>query len=199
MRSAAAFLLTCMLLPACGNPQAVDLRSQLTPAQLEQVQQPLLLAEIEGINAMSTLIVKARNGEAVTWESGDRVSLTFRDGVLIGTRGLGDDLMSADVDNTLRMLAGRPMPEFYTRFQSRLDGEFQTAFRSFQCRRIAATPESITIVGRVHQTVRTDERCVSPGLEVTNSYWRDATGFQWKSRQWISENAGYLLSERLVR
>ncbi|MDU8914010.1 YjbF family lipoprotein [Aestuariicoccus sp. MJ-SS9] len=192
-------LILALALSACSAPQAPDPRKVLSRAQLDQLDTPLLLAEIDRLDTVATLIPRGENRGMITWQTGGQVALMFRDGVLVGTRGLGDDLMSADVSNTRAMLAGQAIPEFYPRFHSGLDGTFQTTFRTFQCQRIAAEPETITIFGRPHATTRTDERCVSPGLDVTNSYWRDGSGLMWKSRQWISKNVGYVLTERLVR
>lgn len=190
-------LITALVLLAACNRAAPDLRSQLSRAQLDQVEQPLLLAELTGLGTAAVLSPASANGDVTSWLTGDSVSLSFRSDVLVATRGLGQDLISADVSHTLAALRGGA-PGYYTRFHSYLDGEYQTQFRSFQCIVTGRTAETITIFDRSHTTTRIDETCHSPGLEVANSFWLGG-GIMWKSKQWVSPAAGYLLTERLVR
>lgn len=189
-------ILALTLLAACARPTP-DPRSQITRAQLDAVTTPLLLAELPSLGTAAGVIPASANGDVTTWQTGDGVSLSFRSGVLTATRGLGQDLMSADVANTLAALRGAHQG-YYTRFHSGLDGEHQTGFRAFQCRITRRAAERIAIFEHVHAVTRVDETCLSPGLEISNSYWL-GDGIMWKSKQWVSPFAGYLLTERLVR
>lgn len=188
-----------VLLSACSQSAPPDARAEPGRAQSGQVTGPLLLADSKALDAPVMLVQQGRNGDAVTWHTGDRVALTFKDGVLVATRGLGADLMTADVNNTRAMLTGRAMPAFYTRFHSHLDGTVETRFRSFQCEVAGREPETIKIGGRARDVTRIEERCLSPGLEVRNEFWRGADGTLWKTRQWVNEDSGYLMTQRLLR
>jgi hypothetical protein len=189
-------ILTLVLLAACSRP-APDVRSQISRAQLNAVTEPLMLAELDGLGTAAGVTRVATNGDIVTWQTGDKVGLSFRSGVLVATRGLGQDLISADVSHTRAALRGERQG-YYTKFHSYLDGEHQTRFRSFQCIVTARTAEQIVIFERVHATTKVEETCHSPGLRVDNAYWF-GDGIMWKSKQWVSPFAGYLLTERLVR
>lgn len=190
-------LLTLLTLAACAQP-GVNPRDVLSRARLDATGQPTLLAELPELKVAATLAPSGRNGEVITWASGDQASLSFQGGVLVATRGLGADVMSADVTGTLAMLRGRS-EGVYTRLNSGLDGEYQTAFRAYQCKRTSARPEQIIIFDRPHSTTRIEETCTTPGRTVTNIYWAGPDGFIWKSRQWVSSHAGYLWTEQLVR
>ncbi|WP_323764791.1 YjbF family lipoprotein [Marinovum sp.] len=192
----AVLILGLIALAACSRP-APDPRSQITRAQLETVTTPLLLAELTGLGTAAGVTPVSANGDVTTWQTGDGVSLSFRSGVVVATRGLGQDVLSADVENTLAALRGA-REGYYTRFHSFMDGEHQTGFRSFQCRVTARAAERITIFDHVHATTRVDETCLSPGVQVDNSYWLGG-GIMWKSKQWVGPVTGYLLTERLVR
>lgn len=189
-------ILGLVVLAAC-NRAAPDVRSQITRAQLDQVTQPLMLAELKQLGTAAGVTPSASNGDVVTWQTGDRVSLSFRDGVIVGSRGLGQDLISADVGNTLAALRGGARG-YYPKFHSYLDGEHQVQFRSFQCQITARAAETIVIFERRHDTTRIEETCHSPGLKVVNRFWQGG-GITWKSQQWVSPFVGYLLTERLVR
>lgn len=69
------------------------------------------------------------NGDVQTWKLADGVSLSFLDAVLFSSRGLGADLMSADVSGTRAMLAGDGSAR-HIRLHSYLDGEYQPSFRA---------------------------------------------------------------------
>lgn len=191
------FAILCLvLLAACGRG-APDPRSQITRAQLDTVQQPLMLAELPTLGTAASLQQGAVNADVVTWITPDRVSLSFEGGVLVASRGLGQDLISADVAGTLAAIE-HGAGGYYPKFHSYLDGEHQTQFRAFQCQVTARRSERITSFERIYATTRVEETCHSPGLKVVNRFWI-GDGIMWKARQWVSPNAGYLLTERLVR
>lgn len=186
-------------LTACSKQVAQDPRQILTRARIDAPGTPLLLADVEGIETVATLAIVARNKTVETWQTGDRVSLSLDQGLVTATRGLGEDLMSADNSGTKAMLAGQLGDAYYVKLHSYLDGEYQTAFRSFQCRRSGEHRETVEIFERQYSTIRIDEVCVTPGYEITNSYWRGTDGFLWKSRQWLSPSLKYLVTEQLFR
>ncbi|MDK3017754.1 YjbF family lipoprotein [Pseudodonghicola flavimaris] len=192
-------LILIALLCGCSRPAMPDLRQQITRAQIDAAGQPLLLVEIPALRNAATLAPRSRTGGVTTWRSRDDVSLSFRDGLVVATRRLGDDLMSAEIENSLRLLRGQTDAGYVPRFHSYLDGEYQTLFRSFQCRAGSRRPERIEVMGRPHASTRIEEECRGPDLRFTNIYWRGADGTIWKSRQWISPRVGYAEIERLHR
>jgi Group 4 capsule polysaccharide lipoprotein gfcB, YjbF len=192
-------ILALALVTACGKKPSPQARNVLSRDVLDTVNKSLLLADIASRKASFTLTQLAKNGTIQTWQSLDGVSLSFDRGVLVATRGLGEDLMSSDVENVVRMISGQTGDGFYTRFQTYLDGEYQTRFRSFQCQRTGSAREVIQSFGKNRSTTRIEETCYTPDFEVTNIYWRGSDGFIWKSRQWVSPSVDHLVIERLVR
>lgn len=190
-----------LLLVACAKPQGVpvDLNSIVNRQQLDQLKTSLLAARLTGPGTLATMIPVGQNGPVVTWRSGDQVGLSLENGVLVATRGLGDDLMAADVADTLAMLRGNRVATDYTRIHTYLDGEYQTRFLAFRCRQEVADQQQIEIIEQTHQTTRIEESCFSPEQNMANTYWVGADGTVWKSRQWISPGVGYIETELLVR
>lgn len=141
----------------------------------------------------------ARDRGVTIWQTLDGVGLSFRGGVLVASRGLGYDLMSADVDGTLALLKGSGDGGYYPVIRAYLDGEDRTQFRGFQCRR-ATADGTAGAVGRLPGAARRiDERCVSPDRRVTNTYWLDAAGRVIGSRQWVGPGTEYMETELIVR
>lgn len=191
-------LLAALLgLCACAQPAAPNLRGTITRAQLDTVTTPLMLVEIPARAAQATLIPWGGNAGVVTWRTGDNVSLAFDAGVITATRGLGDDLMSADVTGTIRAMATGAGGQ-YPRHHSYLDGENQTVFWSFICRMGAAQPEQISSFGLMRDVSRRVETCSSLEETIENTYWVGSDGTMWRSRQWLGATLGYMATERLV-
>jgi hypothetical protein len=188
-------LMGAAFVSACGGPTS-DPRSRVSRERVDRSEVPVLFAEVPQIRGGGTLRVAGTNLGVVTWRTIDNITLALDHDVLVATRGLGFDLMSADVAGTRAALAGATGE--YSLFHSYLDGENQTQFRSFLCTMAAPVPEAIVIFERSHQTLRHDETCYALGLTIENQYWT-GDGLVWKSRQWISEGLGYVITERLVR
>ncbi|WP_319825137.1 YjbF family lipoprotein [Thalassovita sp.] len=190
-----------LLLTACsaGQGELVSPAQLVTRQQLEQVRTPLLFAQLESAQTYATMVPAGKNGDVVTWQSGDHRALSLQQGVVVATRGLGDDLMGSDADGVVAMLHGRATGQEYTRVHSYLDGEYQPKFQSFRCRQDAATVQNLEIVKEIHVVTRIEESCFSPDGGMANTYWVGSDGTVWKSRQWISPVLGYMETELLVR
>jgi hypothetical protein len=185
-------------LPGQGGETA-DPRTGLTRAALEARGQPRLYASVPGMGTAALLGLSGRNGDVLTWRTPDNVALSFAEGVLTATRGLGPDLMTAETQGTRALLAGRAAADGHVLRHSYLDGEHRPQIRAYQCRSAGRESETITIVGTRHAVTRVAETCRADGTQFTNVYWRGADGVIWKSRQWIGPDIGYLRTERLFR
>lgn len=196
LRSLTLIACVTLTLAACGPRQMPDIRNQISRAQIDAQGTPLMLVEFPALGVAGTMAPTGQNGNVITWRTADNVSLSFDDGILVATRGLGHDLMSADVSGTRASLAGRPGN--YERFHSYLDGEGQTTLRAFICAMAPPVTETITILGRSQTTQRHDESCNSLGLATQNTYWT-AGGTLWASRQWVGPVVEEMATERLFQ
>jgi hypothetical protein len=177
-----------------ANPTAV-----LTPSMLADVKVSLLLAEIENRKAFATLTVVGQNGAYRSWRTGDGVGLNFRGDLLTGTRGLGLDLLTADVTQVAAALKPGG-PDSALRMHHFLDGEGHEFVQEFTCRYDRLGNEPIEIVGAIHVTKLIVEKCAGDSAKFENRYWIGASdGVIWKSRQWVSERVGTIVLQQLVR
>lgn len=182
----------CAAVPGSGQRVPPDL------ASLAAYDAPIMRAEIAGTGTQATLTPWGQNGDTVTWGSETGISLAFQDGVLVSTRGLTGDLMSADIGATRAALRGGVRTD-YTTFASYLDDNGETVFRSFVCSLDAGLTERLALAAVTVQAVRFDEVCASLTGQHTNSYWVGGDGTMWRSQQWIGDAAGYLVTDRLVK
>jgi len=161
------------------GPTAAQIRSRITPeVRASFGNLPLKIAVLENKRLASILIEQQRNRDVVTYFTPDGISVSYKSGVLVGTRGLGFDLMGADVNDVLASLQSRSDGAIRTHHY--LNGENQIVMRNFIC--------DYSGIQNVIET------CYSDGLKITNSY-RLERGQIIASRQWIGAEQGYIRLE----
>lgn len=186
----AVLLSGCAQLSQWVSPGSVDI---IIPADTQST----MRVTIPKLNAQGFATLRSRYDGVATWRTADNTSFSFRQGVVVSTRGLGDDLMGADVSQSVSALQGRA-GNWAPRINGYMDGEYQPYFTTFQCRRTGSSSEMIESGSRLALTQRTDETCVNDELQIENSYWRNRNGVILKSRQWVSQGVGYMETERGV-
>jgi hypothetical protein len=159
------------------------LRARLTPELRAQIGRPVLIAELPELKVAAVVIEVAQNGGYTTWHAGDGVGISTKAGLLTSSRGIGFDLMSADIDGPLAVIMGRAKGQA-TRIHRYLDGEGQEILRRFTC-----------VYQQGQDQRRVVESCDSTGLNIENQYWLNARGQIWRSQQWAGERNGYILLE----
>ena len=187
------------IVPALGLTGKVD-QVPLQPISTER-----LRVVLPKTGAEASLAPVSRRGDVTVWQTLDGITLSFRGGSLIATRGLGDDLMSADVDGRLEMLRDVGAAGYYSHIRSYLDGEDRTVFHSYQCRPATQTQTGTESEaeadrnGTSRRLRRIEELCVSSVDRFTNVYWQDLDGTIIRSRQWVSPMIEYMETTRVPR
>lgn len=177
-----------------GDSQASGAAPALTRAAVEAQEIDLLRVSIISREATALLGSAATNGTKVTWIAQEGVSLTFDAGLLVASRGFGEDLMGADVSGAKSSLINGGN---HLRILDFLNGLDQIERRQFQCETRQNGSETIEILERTYATTIMEETCTSGSGGFKNTYWQDASGVIWQSRQWISDDVGYLGYQRL--
>lgn len=172
----------------------VNVAGAITRDFIEAQPNDLMLASIISRETNAVLVRGGNNGSRLTWLSQDGIGVTFDRGVLVASRGLGFDLMGADVSGT--DLAFSNLGN-YQRKHSYLTGLDQIRSVYFTCTMALDRQETITIYERNFNTNVYEEFCEGDGIRFRNLYWRDGNGVVWQSRQWISADAGYIGYQRL--
>jgi len=121
--------------------------------------------------------------------------MTFADGILIGTRGLSEDLMGADtqgVRDAIRAGGGT-----VTRRHSFLNALDQIRTRSMTCTITRQGTETLTLISGASDAIKYAESCTGE-MVFTNSYWVDASsGAMLRSLQVVSASDGYIQADQL--
>lgn len=168
-----------------------------TAEELAAIPVSVLQAGVESRGTSARLVQVAENRGHRTWIAADGVSVTLRDGVLTETRGLGEDLISADVTQTLDLLNGSFRREA-VRVHRYLDGEGHLYVISYLCEITGREADNVTIVGRRIAAERITESCYSArGAQFENVYWRGRDGRIVAGRHWVGPKTGYLRTRLL--
>lgn len=150
---------------------------------------PVMRVQIPSQNSNADLSRIAISNGVETWLTVDNISLSFRRGVLVASRGLGFDLMGADAQGTLTAIAGHGAP-VYRRQMRYLNGVNQSTFLTAGCSMKVIGAETV----RGQRLTRLEEECQAGRNTFTNIFWLNASGAIVETRQWVSPEIGYLSS-----
>ena len=120
--------------------------------------------------AVTLLQAGARDG-VIRWRGTDNAQIQTRDGLIIATRGLSNDLMTADL-GALAPLIRSGAPGRIIRLHRVLDGADSMQIQSWICDIAPTGPESIRIGETRHViALRVAETCHGPRGGFTNLHW----------------------------
>lgn len=175
--------------PAAKAASPADLR-----ATLEKAGKPTLLVSSNVLGRTGFMAIYDTKGDVITWATPDGATFSHRDGVLIQTRGLGADLMSAQAPSVGQLLSPGSS---YQRIYYFLGDDDQGTRRTYDCVTAILGKETIEILGKSHSATHVSETCERPLGKVTNDYWIEGKAIR-KSRQFASGPVGYLDFERVI-
>lgn len=193
--------ISALLVPACGfaptsvfNGFGSDVASVGVPRPAGG---PVLVAALPSRGVRGTLAITGSNQGIVTFQTADGISLALDDGLLVNTRGLGQDLMSAEVAKAYAAVSARSGGASYPRIHAYLSGLNKIRYTTFSCEVSVARQSVARQPSPNRGAVRVDENCSTPGQTFNNVYWLLSDGTISRSRQWVSERVGYLELELL--
>lgn len=166
-------------------------------AALQKAAAPRLQVALIDREVASDILLEQRTGAFEYWLTSDGVHLILQDGMLQGTRGLGDGLLASDLSEPLARVRGlQEGPS--DRFHTYLNGEDQTVTRTYRCDIRRTRDITIEVTGGSVATVLMREDCNSIDQQFENLYWVDPrNGRIVQSRQWVGPFTGNL-STRII-
>ena len=157
---------------------------------------PTYVAGLQSRKGAYTLFIRQTTnakGEE-TWISPDHLSLGMKDGMIIATRGFGNDIYAADVGGTLNALKADRESSITEHFITPLSGANQVEWLAFRCQVTRQSQQPVKLSETY--TADTDlfyETCQNGQMNFRNVFWVErGTRKIVQSRQWISEETGDL-------
>lgn len=183
--------------PSKSNDELAAQKKTQYAKVLETIDEPLIIASSGP--KRTALIRVSSNAGYEQWHSPGKIGFTFKNGFLTATRGLGGDLMNADVEESIERI-GSLSSQPATRIHRYLSGENTIILRSFVCILKHEGQEDTHVSGKTLRLLRVSEKCTNSDTVLNNTYWLDQKdGFIWKSNQWISTQVGAFTFERAFR
>ena len=177
---------------------------QLTPQLIDSLTVGALEITVENRGATAFLApfsdrTDGRPGALRTWRTADKALFVLRDGVLVTTRGLGNDLGSSNAQTTVQAVRTRApvsgAKQLYVR-----TGDNGTQRIDLNCRMQSLGTQNLTIVGTTRSVVQLRETCTGWTDPVVNDYWvARSDGAVWQSRQWAGPGLGYIRTRLLKK
>lgn len=144
---------------------------------------PLVLVGFESLGRNQVMAMTGQNGAMRTYMAPSKEALILRDGMVIGTRGLGNDLSVAEPATEALIRAGRSGNA--TRTMRYYSGDGLERPLHFECS-VAPGPKPGVVV----------ESCQGHGASFQNSYMPQG-GKLPVSRQWLGPRLGYVTVQTL--
>ena len=173
----------------------VDARKLVTRDKIDASGMEVLFVELEsGKNGTSIKYPGANIGEV--WLGVDGTTLTFKNGHLIATRGLGEDMMSSEgTFPSFHLIAGSTE---YVKTQSWLSEDNQITSTIYSCTAsVENAREKIIIFDKTFLVQRAIETCIDGDSKIGNEYFFERNGIVRRTRQFHSPALGYIFVERL--
>ena len=174
-----------------------DARKIVTRKMIDEANTPLLFVELpSGQNG--TLWKYPGKGVGLTWIGVDGATITFEKGILIASRGMGDDVMNGHTE----MPSWKSINKLknYERSLSYLHDDNKIFTRKLNCSmKKEKTSVILTIFEVEFITDKYLETCTDIFGKINNIYFLDRKMILRKSEQYHSETIGYIITERLER
>ncbi len=162
-------------------------------AELAAFGKPILRVRSERLGQDGFLTIADTKADVTTWTAQGQATFSLRDGILIQTRGLGSDLMSADTPSLAQLSSGASYPRVYYF----LGEDDRGTRRTYDCVASVVGNETIEVFGVSHAVTHVSEECSRPNSKVTNDFWIEEKAIR-KSRQWASSRIGYIEFVRVI-
>ncbi|MBU2888852.1 YjbF family lipoprotein [Celeribacter halophilus] len=182
--------------------KSAPLEPSATFLALQNSGAPTYVAGLQNKKDAYTLFVRqtvnAKDEE--TWISPDHLSLGMKNGMIIATRGFGNDIYAADVGGTLSALQKDDEVSITEHFITPLSGSSQVERLAFRCQVTHQSREPVSL--SESYTADTDlfyETCRNGRMNFQNLFWVERkTKRIVQSRQWINEETGELALRLIV-
>jgi len=177
-----------------GQQQPVARSGPLIRANVPRMQVSFPETELAGV----TLLEGTRDG-IETWLSADGGTLTMQRGMLLGSRGFGQGLLTSDVSQSSVIVFSEHAGTAH-RFHTYLNGNNETEIRTYICQIENRGPRTATIGGIAIDARLMAEDCQNLDQQFLNLYWVTSSSDRIvQSRQWLGDFIGVVNTRMIPR
>ena len=176
----------------------VNSKSLLTRKQIDEAKVPILFVELpSGQNG--TLTPYPGKGIGQTWLGADGATIALDRGILIASRGMGDDLMGS-FSSMPHWSKIKHKSTGFSRELYHITGNNKISKQVFQCDIEKISDQEVIKIWDINfNLAKFEENCLNSSKKIKNVYYVDNQGLVRRSSQYHSETIGYIVTERLDR
>ncbi|WP_236685842.1 YjbF family lipoprotein [Pseudoxanthomonas suwonensis] len=187
-------VLAAAVLGGCSNTtldivrDVAGSRADIAPDAEAIAASPYARIQVKGAGVSAVMVLGNDDDGRLSWYSDRRHVVFLRDGLLVGSAGLGRDVDGIHVEGDnpfldLARLDGQPVA-VARRYDWREGYRYGVPVTGLLQRR---GTQAVEILGTTRTLVHFEETLRGPGVDARNEYWADPdTGFIWKSRQLLA-------------
>lgn len=176
---------------AAAQPAAPRSADAMAAEALRVNPGPLILATVESTGQSQAMGLIGNNGARRTFATPGEQALVLENGLLVATRGLGNDMSAADIGSVAGLIhARRPGNAQRTNYYYSGDGTERAL--PVNCTISLGEAQSFAFAGRNWSARQVAENCQGNGASFSNSYLVAGDGSIVLSRQWIGPALGYV-------
>lgn len=154
---------------------------------------PLAALRFDSAGIAAVLRRIETNGRHTVWAalgSSERRSIVTKDGMIVATRGLLKDLMSAESDAVLELVRNRDEGSVpYTlRY---LDGDFEIIEAKYVCTVSRGYDKSVSLASGTVPVLQMFSSCLSDNRQFVDLFLVDSSGRILEMRQWVGPVLGF--------
>ena len=178
-----------------NTEEFVDVRSLINRRYIDKAKVPLLYVKLE-TGQSGALAMYPNSGSTAVWIGADGATITLRKGVLVASRGMGQDLMGSE--NRIKDWGKIKNKDEYSRKLIYMKDDNQIATDKFKCSIVKSSNErKITIFEIAFKTFKFKETCSNNNGSFESTYYVDREGKVRRSNQFHSFDLGHIFIERL--
>jgi hypothetical protein len=177
-------------------PSDAPTPDQIAAAALGSFAGPLMLVTLEAQGQTTVMGLYGENGPMRTYALPSEQSLILRSGILVGTRGFGFDMMSAETDAVAALILARKEGAA-AKVQRYLDAENVERPLPMECAVSRGDKSEYEVAGLKFRGIQMVEICAFQGQAVGSAYLVSDKGAVLASRQWIGPELGYVTLQTL--
>ncbi len=178
---------------AGGDAERSTVTAEQMAASLQATANPVTLIDAETRGGQFLIVEIQRNGAYRTYAASSRQTITFRDGIMVATRGFGGDLMSSEADALAGLVSARRAGTV-SYVHRTLTADDRTVTRSYTC---AVAPGGAAPGDTGGQLVTAT--CSGDGETFEDVFVVDRSGAIIGARQWLGSSIGIFIAQPLRR
>lgn len=176
-----------------NQPDAASIPTY-TFADLTASETPVILAAVPSLEVADIFQKIGSNGNQETWISSIGMTITLENGIVVATRGFGEDIYAADTRG-LSAALGRGVGT-YSRNIEHLDSSDEVIRMEFSCELEPVGQDQVTILDRSFGATKLQETCRSEDAAFANYYWVNGSRDVVQSQQWLGKSVGHATTQQ---